>query len=163
MEENENEDGGIVTGGNSKGTRGRTLLPAARYLTAIEHVEKTLAQSTGNPRLSFTFRVAAGEHEGRKLFDDVYLTDSGLWKLDAISEAVGIEKGTKVSPDDPAALINMFQGKQLFVTLSVDTYTKDGEEREGRKITSFDTTAATKPPERRDAPNKGGEGTEASA
>lgn len=156
--EEENEGGGIKTGGNTAGTRGRTLLPAARYLTTIEHVEKTLAQKSGNPRLSFTFRVAAGEFEGRKLFDDVYLTKEALWKLDAISEAIGIEKGTPVQPDDPAALINMFTGKQLFVTLGVDNYTdKDGNDREGRKVVAFDTTKATKPPQRKDEAGDAGE------
>ena len=159
--ENENTDtegGGIKTGANSKGTTGRKLLPAARYLASIEMVEKTLAKSSGNPRLSFTFRVAAGEFQGKKLFDDVYLTEEALWKLDAICDAVGIEKGTDINPNDPAALINLFSGKQLFVTLGVDDYKdKNGNEREGRKIVAFDTTEATKPPERRDAKTGGDE------
>jgi hypothetical protein len=150
----------IKTGSNSAGTTGRSLLPTGRYLTDIEHVEKTLSNS-GKERLSFTFRVVAGPHEGRKMFDDVYLTESALWKLDALSEAIGLEKGTASKPNDPAALINTFGGKRLFVTLSADEYEKDGQTREGRKITAYDTTEATKPQQRDD--NAGGSDADADA
>lgn len=135
---------GLTSGTNSSGTKSRNLLPIGRYMVTIEHVEKTLAP-TGTPRLSFTFRVEAGENTDRKIFDEVYLSKKALWKFDDICDAVGIPKGTDIDPNDPAVLINTFAGKSLFLRYSRDDYEKDGEEREGRKVTEYDSLEASVP------------------
>jgi hypothetical protein len=125
----------------SGGSARRPQIPVGKYLTQIESVEKTISPKSGSARLSFAFRIGHGEHEGRKLYEDFYLTENALWKLFDLTEAIGMPEGSEIEDDDPAALMNTFSGKSVWVMVSADNYTdKDGNEREGRKLSRFDST-----------------------
>jgi hypothetical protein len=127
----------------SGGSARRPQIPVGKYLTSIESVEKTISPKSGSERLSFAFRITSGDPSlvGRKLYEDFYLTEGALWKLFDLTEAIGMAEGSEIEDDDPAALMNTFSGKAVWVVVSADDYTdKDGNQREGRKLSRFDST-----------------------
>lgn len=150
MEGTETEKKGIKPGKTlPKSQGGKDLIPAGKYLVAINHVEKQLA-ATGNARLSWRFKIAAGPHENRIIFDDTYLTEDALWKVQSLAAAAGLKEEQTFNPDDAKELIKLFVGKELFITTAVDEYTKDGVKRETRKVTGYDSTEAKVPQPRKD-------------
>ena len=130
----------IQTGASAPANR-RKLLPPGRYLTQCETVELTLAR-TGTQRLSFAFRiVGGGENQGKKIYDDFYLTEGAMWRLNDFAMALGIPQGTEINEEDPASLMNLFSGKSVWINMAEDDYTnKDGVKVETRKITRYDST-----------------------
>jgi len=123
---------GATSGGN------RDTVPAGKYVCSIAHVERTFSKG-GKARLSFQYRILAGEHKNRMLFDDAYLTNSSLWKLDLICEAANLTDGFDL--EDPIGLIDTFAGKRIWVTWREDSSEwtdKDGQKRtDGWKVTDY--------------------------
>jgi len=141
---------GPITPGKTapKGGGGRDPIPVGKHLCRIRHVEKSLAK-TGSPRLAWQFEIVAGSLKNRIIFDDTYLTESSLWKVQSLAAAAGLKAEESFDPDKPAELIEKFQGRQLWVTLAEDVYTnKDGVSVSGRKVTAYDSTVASMPKER---------------
>ena len=136
-----------VSGG---GSRSKNLIPAGKYLFTVKHAEKTLSNK-GTPRISFRCEVAAGEAKGKAHTEDCYLTDEAIWKLQDFSKACGVTG--EIDTDDPAALIDAYCGKQLFIVLIHDSYKdKDGADQVGVKSTAYDSTEAKAPKDRKQRP-----------
>jgi hypothetical protein len=113
-----------------------SLLPPGPYLVGVKWIEKTMS-STNKERLTVTFEVLAGEHKGKTVREDCYLTPNSLFKIKDIAKALGIT--SKIDPDDAKGLITTFvgNGKELKIMLAVDTSNPNGTE--GRKITQVDS------------------------
>ena len=141
--ETDDEVGAIVPGKTAPASGGgRDLLPPGKYLTAIKHVERTLAPK-GKARLSWQFAVAAGPHKGRVIFDDTYLTQAAIWKVQTLAACAGLAKEQQFNPKDAAQLIDLFVGKELFITTAEDPYkNKDGLDVVGRKVVAYDSADA---------------------
>jgi len=116
----------------------RDAVPAGKYVCSIAHVERSFSQGS-KARLGFQFRILAGEHKNRMLFDDCYLQESAFWKLDLICAAVALTETFDL--EDPVALIDTFAGKKLWVTWREDDSEwtdKDGKKRtDGWKVTDY--------------------------
>jgi len=140
--------------GSAKGRKGKfdnTPLPIdSDYIFEIANVAKTLSPK-GKPRLSFRFKVVGGgpivekedgervpEALGRSIFEDAYLTDDAMWKIEAIAEAAGVPEGTEFDPDDAVSLLNTFKGRKLRASVIANDYVnRDGATVEGRRVTNF--------------------------
>jgi hypothetical protein len=112
------------------------LLPPGPYLVGVKWVEKTMS-STNKDRLTFTFEVLAGEHKGKTVREDCYLTAGAVYKVKLIAQALGITSA--FDPDNAKGLISTFvgTGKELKIVLSVDTSNPSGVE--GRSISQTDS------------------------
>lgn len=123
---------GSKSGGN------RDMVPAGKYICSIAHSERGFSKG-GKARLSFQFRIMAGEHKNRMLFDDCYLMESAYWKLDLICKAIDQTEGFDL--EDPVDLIDTFTGKMIWVSWREDTNEwtdKDGKKRtDGWKVTDY--------------------------
>jgi len=135
---------------------GRELLPTGKYLVNIKHVEKTLSPN-GKERLSWQFSIKAGEYKNRVIFDDTYLTDAALWKVQSLAAAAGLKPEQTFDPGNAAQLIDLFVGRELFVSLGEDKYTNsEGAQVVTRKVTAYDSTTPSVP-KPREGGNKGAE------
>jgi len=133
--------------GRAAGTN--QLVEPGKYLCNVDHVEKTLANN-GKPRLSVHLRIIAGPNEGRMIFDDMYLTKAAMWKVQGFAAAVG--QTETINPNDPVDLINKLVSRKVYVTYRKDNWTDDEcNEREGRKVSGYDSTKPSKPKKRDDA------------
>ena len=73
------------------------VLPEGDYELIVDEVEEVEPREKGKyPYLKWTFKVADGENEGRKLFDNTSLAPAALWRLRALLVALGftVPKGT---------------------------------------------------------------------
>jgi hypothetical protein len=104
----------------SRAPKKREAVPWGKYPCAIAHVEKTFTKQ-GKPRLSFQFRIAAGTQKGRMLFTDAYLEGRGTWKIEMICEVTDITEEFDI--DDALSLVEVFQGRLLWVTWTEDRKT----------------------------------------
>ena len=114
--------------------KARELLPAGPYMVSIKWAEKTVSNK-GTPRITFTYEVVAGDHKGKTVREDAYLTEGSIWKVQTLAKAAGVKKA--FDPDNNRELIDTFVGKQLKIVLSVDDSRPDGQE--DRKISAFES------------------------
>ena len=114
--------------------KARELLPAGPYMVSIKWAEKTVSNK-GTPRITFTYEVVAGDHKGKSIQEDAYLTEGSKWKVQTLAKAAGVKKA--FDPDNNRELIDTFVGKQLKIVLSKDDSRPDGQE--DRKISAFES------------------------
>lgn len=84
-------------------------LPLGRQSLVIQGVQGSKAPS-GSERLTFIFG-GVGDTSEMRACEDVYLTDSALWKLSEICIACGLRVAIPIGNID--ALNKMFNGKRL--------------------------------------------------
>jgi len=114
--------------------KARELLPESDYLLEVTWVEKGMS-ANGKPRLSFRFKVAAGALEGKKCYEDCYLTEEAMWKVSNLAALCGLPEEKEIDPNDPKDLINSFQGKTFRGTIKHETYkNKDGVEVKAQRV-----------------------------
>jgi len=86
-------------------------LPEGQYMCRIDKC--TLTQSsTGKPMLKMEWVVIDGEFEGRRIFDNVVISDQTRWKVKQYADLAGITEGTAVDTNDfegVEALLGVFQ------------------------------------------------------
>jgi len=89
---------GVDTGG------GGSAIPAGRYNLRIEKSELTQA-TTGKDMIKLQMSVLDGNYKGRMCFDQLVLTESALWKVKTLLEAVGSKliNSENVEPEEVAA------------------------------------------------------------
>lgn len=85
-----------------------SALPPGNFPAIIENVEEKTS-STGNPMLLFTFRITAGPHAERKVFQNYSLTPEALWKLYQTLRNLGFTEEELAGQFelDPNELINL--------------------------------------------------------
>lgn len=76
---------GVEAGGGGR------LLPEDTYLFEIEDVEVKTGEDSGEPYFAFTLKVAEGEFEGTKAWDNFSLQPQALWKLRGLMETLEME------------------------------------------------------------------------
>lgn len=80
------------------------VLPAGVY--AVELTRGGLGKSkSGKDRYELRARVGDGEHVGRTLFDDFYLTPSAWWKSGPLLKKLGITSPEQCRRDLPTGLL----------------------------------------------------------
>lgn len=113
-------------------------IPAGKYiLTLMEYKEGTVTGDTsknkGATKYDFTFEVSDNEEDkynGRKVFDNVTLVESSLWRLKAMLKAFGLDIPEEGDFDfDFDELI----GEQLEADVRVQPARKVGDKEYGAK------------------------------
>lgn len=133
----------IKTGQNNRKVPQRKLLPTGKYLCAVQWVEKSMAAKSGKARLRWEFNILVGENKGKSIYDDTYLTEESLWRVENLVEALGFPEGFEFDPDEPEELLNTFVGKKVKIRLDKEEYVAQvgpnaGKTVENRKVGTFD-------------------------
>lgn len=87
-------------------------LPSGQYYAKIVNPDDfylTESQS-GKPMIKVAWTVMEGEHEGRKVFDNVVLSID--WKVKQYCQAAGIESGSALDTDDFIGMEGLVQVTQ---------------------------------------------------
>jgi len=84
-------------------------LPGGVYNAKISKAEITKAKS-GNNMIKLTLDITEGEYAGRKLFDNLVLIDTCMWKVKNYCEVIGITSGSAIDTQD-------FIGVELVATV----------------------------------------------
>lgn len=92
---------GVQTGGGGR------LLPEGTYSFELEELEEEVGQDSGEPYLKGTFKVAEGEYEGTKAWDNFSLQPQALWKLRSFLESAGYATEDAEMELDPDELIGL--------------------------------------------------------
>jgi len=56
--------------------------------------------STGTSYLDLELQVIGPRHEGRHLWDQLYMTEGASWKTEALMNAAGLELGKEIETDE---------------------------------------------------------------
>jgi len=79
-------------------------LPAGDYVAEL--VSGKLGQSRGGTRrYELRAKIVEGEHAGKMIFDDWYLTTAAMWKSGPLLKALGIDNPEKLRRELPAGLL----------------------------------------------------------
>lgn len=96
-------------------------LPPDNYHARLDEPPEFKESSTGKPMLVFQWIIADGEHEGRKLYDNVVTTVT--WKVKQYCQLAGIESGSELDTND-------FTGLEAILTVATEPrQDKPDEER----------------------------------
>lgn len=118
---------------------GFELLPNGKYHCQVTSVEETEtgenAKEPGTPMLKMEYTVMSGKYEGRKIWDNLVLGDSSLWKTKALLYAIGYTKEEVASPDFDFQPEEMFMERELTISLGRQP-AKDGYEARN-KVNSY--------------------------
>lgn len=66
-------------------------VPDGAYVLAVSTVVQKKGQETGQPYLSWEFKVDEGKYKGRKVWDNTSLQPQALWKLRSLLECMGMD------------------------------------------------------------------------
>lgn len=102
--------------------RGSVRVEPGNYLAKVKSVKKETAKSSGNPMLVVTFEFLSGPAQGRTIVDRHILTESSLWTLRNLLEAMGFKVPAREMRLDIDTLLNR----------KVGIVVVDGDEYQGR-------------------------------
>ena len=77
----------------------REPLPEGVYAASVAKVEQVLSKTSGNPMLKVEFDIMAEGFEKRKVWGNYVLTESAMWKVKELFEALGLEADSIVEMD----------------------------------------------------------------
>jgi hypothetical protein len=105
--------------GGAKSTGRRKHYPEGDYHVKVKDAQLTRSRGEKKtPEVLVTYVIQNGKHKGGTLIDDLYLTDSALWRLRQTLEAMGIKvPSSKVKVD-----VTKMKGKEVAVTVEDDEY-----------------------------------------
>lgn len=66
-------------------------VPDGQYALAVSSVTQKKSESSGQPYLSWEFKVDEGKYKGRKVWDNTSLQPQALWKLRSLLECMGMD------------------------------------------------------------------------
>ena len=102
--------------GTIEDAKGYSILPEAGYRCRFADIEETSTQY-GDDMWKLTLMVAAGDYEGRRIFDNMVFSDRALARVKLICAALGIDVSGSVDLV-PAMLL----GKECNVTVEIQEY-----------------------------------------
>lgn len=89
------------------------LLPSGKYhciITSMEMTETKGGKAPGTPMVKCEYTIQSGKFEGRKVWDQLVLGESSLWKTKALLFALGFSKDEVEGDDfdfDPDEYVSM--------------------------------------------------------
>ena len=91
-------------------------IPAGTYQVKVADVEETTTQN-GDPMWKMVLQVTKGEHEGRRLFDNLVFTERALSRVKLVCSSLGADVigAVDLTPD-------MLLGKECQATTIVEDY-----------------------------------------
>jgi hypothetical protein len=66
-------------------------VPDGQYVLAVTGVTQKKGAESGNPYLSWEFKVDSGKYKNRKIWDNTSLQPQALWKLRGLLECMGLD------------------------------------------------------------------------
>lgn len=106
----------------------------------ITKVEETVSQG-GNDMFKVGFEVISGPSKGCRVTENYPLTDTALWKLKSLLQAIGMKADGRVQID-----LDKIEGK----TLEIDVFYEEYNGQDRAKISETRKIAATSEPEEDD-------------
>ena len=105
--------------GGKKNTGRRKHYPEGDYHARCASAEITRSRGEKKtPEILVSYKIMAGKHKGGTIIDDLYLTDSALWRVRQTCEAMGIKvPSSRVKLD-----VRKMVGKEVALTLEDDEY-----------------------------------------
>jgi hypothetical protein len=105
--------------GGKKNTGRRKHYPEGDYHGKCTSAEITRSRGEKKtPEILVTYKIMAGKHKGGTIIDDLYLTDSALWRVRQTLEAMGIKvPSSRVKLD-----VRKMKDKEVALTLEDDEY-----------------------------------------
>ena len=115
---------------------GFTPIRAGEYEASVFEVEKKTFRS-GNKGYAVTYNIAEGPYQGRKIFDNIVLTEAAYWKLGQFYKAVTGQSG-EVEIDTNQ--LPQFVGKRVLLSVKVEEQTYQGETQERNVVSDVSFT-----------------------
>lgn len=115
---------------------GFTPIPEGEYEAYVFEVEKKTFRS-GNEGYAVTYNIAEGPYQGRKIFDNIVLTEAAYWKLGQFYKAVTGQSG-EVEIDTNQ--LPQFVGKRVLLSVKVEEQTYQGETQERNVVSDVSFT-----------------------
>lgn len=126
-------------------TDGFELLPNGKYhcqITSVEEVETgENSKEPGTPMLKMEYTVISGKYENRKIWDNLVLADSSLWKTKALLYALGYSQEEVASDNFDFEPEEMMLEKE--VTVRVGKQPAKGEYEARNKVNGYESHVIT--------------------
>jgi hypothetical protein len=122
---------GVESGGG-----GRLLPEGETFVFEVAEVEQKTSDNSGADYLSFTLKVAEGDYQGAKVWDNMSLQPQALWKLRGFLEAAGFVIDGVVDLD-----LNELKGLQVSGTVVHEEYQGKKKNRIDAYLLAEDATA----------------------
>jgi hypothetical protein len=143
----------------------RPKFPIGTCLATVCWVEFSLSKASNNEMLTWTLQTELADGTTPKTYMRGVLTEKARWKHDEFAIACGVDpEASFAARTNPAALLRLWNNKNVKIITKPDPYIKDDIEYEGVEIAVFDSLDATvraKLQKRRDARMAGGKVVEA--
>lgn len=93
----------------------REPIDAGTYDAVISNITEKTGASSGKPYLSLELTVADSDEDfgGRKVFDNVSLSENALWKLKQLTDATGIDIDDEFDTED-------FLGEEVTIVVDIE-------------------------------------------
>jgi hypothetical protein len=94
-------------------------LPPATYTLEVDNIDVKTSKASNQPYMSMTYKVVDDdEFAGRKIFDNLSLSENALWKFKDFSLAVGVDVGKEFDTEeflglDFQAVVDLKKGDQI--------------------------------------------------
>lgn len=105
---------------------GFSPIPEGDYEAYVYDIERTKF-TTGSEGFKITYNIADGPYQGRKIFDNIVLTEAAQWKLGQFYKAV---TGASGVVDIDISTIPSFVGKRVLLSVKVEEQTYNGKTNE---------------------------------
>lgn len=101
-------------------------IPEGEYEAYVFDVEATTFRS-GNEGFSVTYNIAKGPHKGRKIYDNIVLTEKAYWKLGQFWRAVTGDTGeVEIDTNDVPSMV----GRRVELDIGVEEQAYQGKTRQ---------------------------------
>lgn len=117
-----------------------TKAPEGTHVARVASVEESTFQS-GNEGFKVAFEITKGAGKGAKVYDNFPLTDTALWKLKTLLEALKIKCDGRIILDTD---------KMVGKTLEIDVYHEEYEGKNRARISEMRKLSASKSDEEED-------------
>lgn len=101
-------------------------IPAGKYEAYVYDIKHTTFNSSGNEGFKITYNIAAGEHKGRRVFDNLVITPKAYWKLGQFWAAVTGDTGVVEVDTDK---IPDYVGSRVELEVDVEQQEYKGKEQ----------------------------------
>lgn len=93
------------------------------YLVKIDTIRAVESKNKKTPGFRISVVGSAGEVEGERLTDTVWITDKTKWKMTNLLAAAGVEK---LTGRDDVTLFKLFSGKEVLIKTQLEEGTDNG-------------------------------------
>ena len=116
--------------------RSFSVFPKGEYPFTILEINEFTTSKAGNDMLPLKLEFKDAEGHTSNVFENLVFTEKALFKINQFLAAIGVPKGTRINWRD-SEFQKYIKAKSGRAVLGVETYTKDGKEREKNVVERF--------------------------